>query len=132
MRLNRTKTAVIVLLVAAFLLCGYAAFAGPGGSDDPLVTQSYVDRHVQWKVADLKTGQALIGSAGSEIILRRGQAVVIDTTRNGIPDVTSGVDIHAGSAVSMNHLLIIPRDDGRGIKAQSPVVVMYRGEAKIR
>lgn len=134
MRLNRVKIAVMALIaaVALSLLC-YAAFAGtdgePGGSGDPLVTRSYVDQYIQWKVADLKAGQVLKGRAGSEFILRRGQAVVVDTTGNGIPDVTGGADIYAGDRVPMNHLLVIPREDGRGIKALSPVVVMYRGGA---
>lgn len=137
MRLNRVKIAVMVLLATVALsLLGYAAFAGtdsePGGSGDPLVTQSYVDQYMQWKVADLKTGQVLTGRAGSELILRRGQAAVVDTTGNGIPDVTAGVDIHAGDVAPINHLLVIPREDGRGIKAMSPVVVMYRGGATIQ
>jgi len=137
MRLNRVKIAVMVLLATVALsLLGYAAFAGtdsdPGGSGDPLVTQSYVDQYMQWKVADLKTGQVLTGRAGSELIPRRGQAAVIDTTGNGIPDVTAGVDIHAGDVSPNNHLLVIPREDGRGIKAMSPVVVMYRGGATVQ
>lgn len=136
MRLNRGKISVVILLSALVIsLLGYTAFAGtgePGGSGDPLVTQSYVDQYVQWKVADLKTGQVLKGSAGSEFILRRGQAAVVDTTSNGIPDITAGVDINAGSPVTMNHLLVIPRDDGRGIKAVAPAVVMYRGGASVQ
>ena len=136
MRLNRVKIAVMVLLATVALsLLGYAAFAGtdsePGGSGDPLVTQSYVDQYMQWKVADLKTGQVLTGRAGSELILRRGQAAVVDPTGNGIPDITAGVDIYAGNGAPINHLLVIPREDGRGIKAMSPVVVMYRGGATV-
>lgn len=137
MRLNRVRIAVMVLLATVALsLLGYAAFAGtdsePGGSGDPLVTQSYVDQYMQWKVADLKTGQVLTGRAGSELIPRRGQAAVVDPTGNGIPDITSGVDIYVGNGAPINHLLVIPREDGRGIKAISPVVVMYRGGATIQ
>lgn len=137
MRLNRVKTVFMILLATVALsLLGYAAFAGtnsePGGSGDPLVTQSYVDQYMQWKVADLKTGQVLTGRAGSELILRRGRAAVVDTTGNGIPDVTAGVDINAGNGAPINHLLVIPREDGRGIKAMSPVVVMYRGGATVQ
>lgn len=137
MRLSKTKISVIALFAAAALsLLGYAAFAGadgePGGSGDPLVTQSYVDQYVQWKVADLKPGQVLTGRAGSEFIVRRGQAVAVDATGNGIPDVTAGADIYSGNAVPLNHLLVFPREDGRGIKALAPVVVMYRGGAVVR
>ncbi|MCG9966454.1 hypothetical protein L9W92_00080 [Pelotomaculum terephthalicicum JT] len=135
--MNKFKTVFIVLLaVIVISVLGYAAFAGaddePGGSSDPLVTQSYVDQYMQWKIVDLKTGQILQGHAGTELITRRGQAVVVDATGNGIPDVTGGADIHAGSAAPLNHLLVVPRDDGRGVKAQSPAVVMYRGGATVR
>lgn len=136
MRLNKINTIVLVLLVAAGLFMAYTAFAGtesdPGGSGDPLVTQSYVDQYVQWNVVELETGQVLKGRAGTEIIVRRGQAVVVDPVGNGIPDVTSGADIFAGSTVPNNHLLVIPREDGRAVGARSPVVVMYRGGASVQ
>lgn len=136
MRLNKIKMIIPVLLIAAGLFIVYTAFAGaesdPGGSGDPLVTQSYVDQYVQWKVAELGTGQVLKGHAGTEIIVRRGQAVVIDPVGNGIPDLTSGADIFAGSTVPNNHLLVIPREDGRSVGARSAVVVMYRGGATVQ
>lgn len=133
MRSKKLKITIAVLVAAAVSLLGFTAFAGtdgePGGSGDPLVAQSYVDQYVQWKVADLKAGQVLKGRAGTEIILRRGRAEVVDPIGNGIPDVTAGADIYAKDVVPMNHLLVIPREDGRGVKAMSPVVVMYRGGA---
>jgi hypothetical protein len=136
MKLNRmTLPAVVVVVVLVLALWGYTAFAGadaePGGSGDPLVTQSYVDQYVQWKVANLTAGQVLKGKAGTELLVRRGQAVVVDKTGNGIPDVTTGTDIVANDKVSLNHLLIIPREDGRGIKAIDFAVVMYRGGVTI-
>jgi hypothetical protein len=136
MSINKIKTALLALLIIAGMFLAYTAFAGtesdPGGSGDPLVTQSYVDQYVQWKVVELGTGQVLKGSAGTEIIVRRGQALVIDPVGNGIPDITSGVDIYAGSTVPNNHLLIIPRDDGRAVGAMSDVVVMFRGGASVQ
>ena len=136
MSINKIKTALLALLIIAGMFLSYTAFAGtesdPGGSGDPLVTQSYVDQYVQWKVVELGTGQVLTGSAGTEIIVRRGQAAVIDPVGNGIPDITSGVDIYAGSTVPNNHLLIIPRDDGRAVGATSDIVVMYRGGASVQ
>ncbi|HPU36026.1 MAG TPA: hypothetical protein PL078_04145 [Bacillota bacterium] len=138
MRSKKSKVTLLVLVAAVVSLVfwGYSALAGaedtPGGSGDPLVTQSYVDQYVQWKVAEMKAGQVLTGRAGSEILVRRGQAVVVDTSGNGIPDVTAGQDLKAGSKISLNHLLVIPREDGRGIKALDSVVVMYKGGATIR
>jgi len=133
---DRFKIALVLVAVLVASALGYSAFAGtgdePGGSNDPLVTQSYVDQYVQWKVVELKTGQVLQGRAGAEFIQRRGQAVVVDPTGNGVPDVTAGADIFAGDPVPVNHLLVIPRDDGRGIRAKSPVVIMYRGGVTVQ
>ena len=136
MSLNRIKAAVVFIILVTALFLVYAAFAGtesePGGSGDPLVSQSYVDQYVQWKVVELEEGQVLKGQAGLELIVRRGQALVVDPVGNGIPDLTSGTDISAGSSVPVNHLLLIPREDGRGIRTTSPVVAMYRGGALIQ
>jgi len=133
---NRVKAVVVFIILVTALFLVYAAFAGtesePGGSGDPLVTQSYVDQYVQWKVVELEKGQVLKGQAGMELIVRRGQALVVDPVGNGIPDLTSGIDISAGSSVPVNHLMLIPREDGRGIRTTSPVVAMYRGGALIQ
>lgn len=135
--MNKAKTAALSFIVVVIVsILNYSAFAGtgdePGGSNDPLVTQSYVDQYVQWQIAELKTGEVLKAQAGTELIVRRGQAVAVDPAGNGIPDITDGADIRAGAQAPVNHLLIVPRDDGRGLKALSPAVLMYRGGASIQ
>jgi len=138
MRLKGFGLAAVVLLLVLvgggyyYSLAGAAGNPEPGGSDDPLVTKSYVDKYVQWQVAELNPGQSFIAGAGTELILRRGAAVAVDPTGNGIPDLTGGQDITAGKPVPLNHLLIFPRDDKRGIKAQKGVVVMYRSGGVIQ
>jgi len=85
-----------------------------------------------WTVVELKQGQRLVGDAGAEFIVRSGQAAVVDPTPNGIPDVTSGDNLTAGKTVPNNHLLVVPRADGRGIQALTASVwVMYRGQVNI-
>lgn len=138
--MTNSKTAFAVafaaLAIIVFSVLGYAALAGadnePGGSSDPLVTQSYVDQYMQWQVIELTTGQTLLCSAGAEFIPRRGQLIVVDPLGNGIPDITGGADIYEGSAAPLNHLLIVPRDDGRGVLAVAPAVVMCRGSVTVR
>jgi len=129
-----TIVAVFAVIVVSVLV--YQAVASsdndPGSNADPLVTRSYVDQYTQWRVAELKTDQVLRCYAGTELIPRRGQAIVVDPAGNGIPDVTDGVDIHANSPVPLNHHLIVPRDDGRGLKALSPVVVLYKGHISVQ
>jgi F0F1-type ATP synthase membrane subunit c/vacuolar-type H+-ATPase subunit K len=59
-------------------------------------------------------GQTIIGGEGAEIILRSGTADAVSASPDGLADVTGGFDIGAGSTISLNHLLIVPRGDGRG------------------
>ncbi len=68
-----------------------------------------------FKPVNVVVGQTLVGEEGSEIILRRGKAVAV-TGQDGIVDLTSGGELFNGNAVSINHLLMVPRTDGRGVK----------------
>ena len=80
-------------------------------------------------VIELFPGDTLIGKAGTEIIVRTGKTIIV-ADKDGIPDVTAGVDLQKDKAVPLNHLLLVPRSDGRGIQADadSPsVYVMVRG-----
>ena len=124
------------VLIAAALLLAFDAFAetggAPGTAADPLVTQSYVDGLTQWQVIDLKAGQTLTAQAGAEFIVRRGSVRLVDRTGNGVPDLTAGVDIPAGERVALNHHLLFPRKDGRGVQAVDSVVVMVRGGAELK
>ncbi|TDF93519.1 hypothetical protein [Paenibacillus piri] len=81
-------------------------------------------------VLKLEPGQTLYGGAGTEIIVRTGKVTVVSSDENGLPDITSGKDIAAGSTVELNHMLIVPRE-GRGIKSDAKlkqdIYVMVRG-----
>ncbi len=83
-------------------------------------------------VVGLKDGQLLYAGAGTEFIVRNGSAVVFSTDGNGVPDLTAGEDIKDGASVANNHLLMFPRDGGRGIKpvegTKGTVYVMVRGK----
>ncbi|MEY9096604.1 hypothetical protein [Paenibacillus sp. RC84] len=82
------------------------------------------------KVVALKAGQTILADAGSELIVRNGKTLAVSNDDNGIPDVTAGKDLAAGTVVQNNHLLIFPRD-GRGVKPDlketADVYVMVRG-----
>ncbi len=130
---------VILAAVGAFLVGWFgrgAVFAGstalPGSEEDPLVSRSYVDSVVKMTVVELSSGQSLIGYSGTEIILRSGTATVVDSELGGLCDSTLGSDLTKGTQVPKNHLLLVPRDDGRGIKATSNAFVMVRGKFDIR
>ena len=52
----------------------------------------------------------------------------VDNGANGVSDLTSGIDLMTGMQVETNHLLLVPRDDGRGILVSTEAWVMVRGD----
>jgi hypothetical protein len=74
-------------------------------------------------------GNNLIGDAGTEIILRYSSSSTnaITSDLGGLSDITAGVDLANGEAIPKNHLLIIPRSDGRGVIVNEYAIFMVRG-----
>jgi len=158
------KTVLRLVILGALVLAGIVLFAGvvagvagtgsPGSQDDPLVTRSFVLEQIEkaltgsksedtgsaaaknftWQVTELAPGQQFEGMAGTEFIVRAGNAVLVDPPGSGVPDITSGTNVRAGKTLALDHQLIIPRSDGRGFICLpgKNVIVMYRGEAVIK
>ncbi|HEY4390759.1 MAG TPA: hypothetical protein VGN02_05365 [Paenibacillus sp.] len=104
----------------------------PDGGDNGSSSSTAGD---EVKIVDVKPGQILIASAGTEFIVRAGKAAIYSEDKNGVADLTDGVDITNGRAVSNNHLLSFPRA-GRGIQVQEGdthnLTVMVRGGYQIK
>lgn len=66
---------------------------------------------------ELKNGQILLGSEGTEIILRSGTAVSYVTGSDGVVNATIGSDLKNNISVPKNNIIIVPRSDGRGVRA---------------
>lgn len=134
---NNTKLVLLTALITCLITTGtcIAAFGSantPGSSEDPLVSKSYVDEALSYEVVHTTAGQSLIGGAGTEMILRSGEATAIDNGSNGVSDLTSGADLMSGVSVQTNHLLLVPRADGRGILTSTECYVMVRGEYTLK
>lgn len=134
---------VIIFSVFAVTIAAAAAADTPGSEGDPVVTKSYVDSQIAqlkssgtvsdtYIVIEVKAGQKVFGKSGTEIILRSGEATAIDNGANGISDITAGKDLMTGQIVGQNHLLLVPKDDGRGIQAITDLFVMVRGPYSIQ
>ncbi len=135
---------IVLVLALLFGVNIYAQSISPGSTQDPLVSKSYIDQqisHIMSIINDidqrtktvsvpepvastqsfepvmLKAGDILLGGEGAEIILRSGQGVGYTAVQNGLVDVTGGVDIYNETPVLLNHLIIVPRSDGRGVRA---------------
>ena len=134
--MNTKKNKLLIIAIAVVMAAGtIAAFAdstAPGSDGDPLVSKSYVDAKATYKAVQLTAGQTLTGAEGTEIILRSGEATAIDNGANGVSDMTSGKDLMTGAQVGLNHLLLVPRNDGRGIYAVTDGWVMIRGDYNIK
>ncbi len=122
----------------------------PGNIDDPIVTKSYVDQAVAklvkaeldkivggkengaaaLEVVTLPWGSRLIVEDGAEIIVRSGKAIAFSSDKNGLSDLTDGLDIAPGKLVANNHLILAPRG-GRGVEADPKqskgLIVLVRG-----
>ncbi|MBE6541891.1 MAG: hypothetical protein E7672_05530 [Ruminococcaceae bacterium] len=83
-----------------------------------------------YEAIELKKGDAIYAVSACEIMLRSGSAVCIaPDAKQGIADYTAGAEILNGAAFTKNHMCLIPRGDGRGLKATSESVwIMVRGD----
>ncbi|HEU4964929.1 MAG TPA: hypothetical protein VFV52_13875 [Bacilli bacterium] len=81
-----------------------------------------------FKPIKLTAGQTLLGGEGTEIIVRGpGEVLAVAPGADGLSDITGALDIPNGQALAKNHMLLIPRKDGRGIKATAETYIMVRG-----
>ncbi|MDD2216052.1 MAG: hypothetical protein PHR60_06515 [Eubacteriales bacterium] len=145
--MNKRKAiiSIVVIIVIATTVAAGAQTYDPGSKEDPVVTKSYVDAQIAalkssggsgsaatFEAVFVEAGKKLIGGAGTELILRSGRASAIDNGADGLSDLTGAKDLIGGSDVGKNHLLLVPRDDGRGIRATTDLWVMVKGSYTIK
>ena len=134
------KKTLPVLLIAA--LIGTVTVLATG--EDPVISLSYLNEifmpKVETKIKDtavftvatIEKDKTFSAKEGCEFILRGGEATVIASKNGGISDVTDGVDLADKTAVPANHHLIVPRDDGRGFRANTDVIIMVKGAYEVK
>jgi hypothetical protein len=109
-----------------------AAGNEPGSEADPLVSKSYVDGRSSFQVVNLAVGATFVAEGGTEIVQRAGKTTAVVSPQGGLLDVTGGTDLVQGEVVKPNHLLVIPRTDGRGLLAKADSILMVKGNYTIR
>lgn len=151
---KKTKLMVMGMVVGVCLLVGgMAVFSEPGGTDDPVVTKSYIvdkvipdikayiderfgiaasdgvstSHSTTYTVVNVSKGNKMICDAGAELILRMGKGTIIATAKGGLADTTAGYDLADGTPMPSNHQLIVPVGDGRGFTAETDVIVLVKG-----
>jgi len=146
--------AAVSLFIGFLLGQGVAANTAPvpGSEDDPLVTASWVEARLRavagsgvqppgqpvyiaapaptFKVVSVPAGRKITG-AGTELILRAGRARAVGGAGGGLSDLTAGRNLSKGDKVEADHLLLLIKDDGRGVVAETDAIFLVRGEYKI-
>jgi len=85
-----------------------------------------------FQVISMKKGQVLELGGGSEVILRSGAATAISGESGTLVDVSAGKDLNNGVAVPVQHLVIAPKGDGRGLRITADAWLILRGGYKIK
>lgn len=88
----------------------------------------------QYTVLHVMKGTVVNASAACDIMLRAGEAlaVVPATAQGNLSDYTAGCEITHGQPIPADHMILIPRGDGRGVLVTSAeAYIMIRGEYTI-
>ncbi len=78
-------------------------------------------------LVNINSDYSIIGDEGTEIVVRSGAGKIVATSQGGVADLTAGVDLADSTDVPLNHHLLIPRSDKRGIKFSSDAIVLVKG-----
>jgi hypothetical protein len=93
------------------------------------------EKYIKFEVVEIEAGQSIILSDSSEIILRAGKALAIAGEKgDGLADITTDSEknnLVTGDIVPLNHLLLVSRNDNRGIKAITKIWVLVKGDYNI-
>lgn len=148
--------AIAVVLCAAMTVGVMAATYEPGSENDPVVTLSYVEGRLAGIMADFQeklqaletpasSGSATVSEGvyevvfaekgsqiyfadNTQVILRSGALnAIANASGDGLADLTAGKDLKTGNPVEKNHLLLVPRNDGRGVSVLEDAWIMING-----
>lgn len=104
----------------------------PSQNSNNTSTNEEISKYIKFVPVELQVGDNLIGGAGSEMVLRSGKGKGISSGDGGLLDVTDGVDLQEDQNIPLHHLMVTPRDDGRGIRiTTASAFVMVKGSYKI-
>lgn len=103
--------------------------------DDTTKRMNFIDNTVRnlsdgtlYQVIKLDPGVKVLASGTGEVILRSGTAKVIGNEHGeGISDLTAGREVKDGETIQKDHLLLVPRGDGRGIITETVCYIIYKG-----
>ncbi|WAM34542.1 coiled-coil domain-containing protein [Caldicellulosiruptor morganii] len=85
-----------------------------------------------YEVIKVPRDKVIVFDQSTEFIVRVGKAISVVSQGTFIIDLTAAKDIGNNVQLPVNHLLLVPRNDGRGFKALSDVWVIINGGYRIK
>ena len=101
-------------------------------SQNPPVSSNVQVSGNSFKPVLVEVGQTIYGKEGTEMILRSGKGNAVVPGAEGIANITNGLELKNKSTVTKNHLIIIPRDDKRGVKVTEKAWFLVKGDYEIK
>ena len=145
-----------ILIVTVFTIVVTVFAADPGSSDDPVVSKSYVDTKIAELLKTLESGgtinvsgntaatnnskyvpvhvgvgEQLLGGEGTELILRVGRSFAVVPGTEALIDATAGTELKDKAEIKKSHILIVPRNDGRGVRVVEDAWFLVKGDYTI-
>lgn len=149
--MKRFLIGFVSVLASVVLVMGTVFAADAGSEADPLVSKSYVDDKINQVMNMIGTdssgsvaaggsyvpvsvgvGKTIVGGEGTEMILRAGKGDIVISGREGIVDATTGQALYNGHKATLNHIMIVPRNDGRGVKVTEAAWFLVKGSYTIK
>ncbi|MDD6034832.1 MAG: hypothetical protein PUC30_01360 [Lachnospiraceae bacterium] len=125
----------IFVLIGAFMSGHYAGAASktPGGTEDPLITLSYLESRLSGqtdgaRVLQLSSGKTLLGTCGTQIIVLRGSVTAVN---GDLADLTEGSLTKDDTSLFLYHNYIVT-EEKVGCKALSSSTILVIGECTIK
>jgi hypothetical protein len=84
-----------------------------------------------YEVVSIDVGQKLLPGIGTEIVMISGKGNSLKGQNGGLIDTTAAKQIVTVTSILLNHVLISPANDGRGIIATAKSSILVRGSYKI-
>ncbi|MGG1517900.1 hypothetical protein ABE504_20960 [Paenibacillus oryzisoli] len=97
-------------------VCTAAVVMGAAGLWFGVQAYLTIQHRSQITNVELVGEQTIYGEPGSEMIVRMGKTLAVATDKEGIPDLTAGLDLQPGTSIPDNHLLFFPKTT-RGLQA---------------
>ena len=125
---NHLKYSILIIF-AIILIAGLLSplLGGPGASDDPVVSLSYLELATRYGEIPLRKGEELPIPSGASFVLFSGDAELRGVGDYIMIDLTVGKSYKRGKGISENHLYVVTGGNDIKIAAKGDCKILIRG-----